>query len=219
MIEEKSFLSEQTKTIIWRVVLDYRKKREIALLKNNLEKEKTLVIIKPDGVKKGLVGEIISRFEKIGLDIIGMKVIKISENMALKHYGYNEEWFEKIGQKVKKFYEEVGFDPGEDFNKLSFREIGKLVQKWNVDYLTEGKVIAMVISGFHAVDIVRKIVGDTYPYKSAPGTIRGDFSYDSPLTANLNQRSVRNLIHASGSVEEAKFEIELWFKKEELVEE
>jgi nucleoside-diphosphate kinase len=184
-----------------------------------LEPEKTLVIIKPDGVKRGLVGEIISRFEKAGLEIVGAKVVKINEDVALKHYGYSDDWFESVGKKVKKFYEEVGFDPGEDFNKLSFYEIGKLVQKWNVDYLTEGKVVALVLKGYHAVEIVRKMVGDTYPYKSPAGTIRGDFSSESPLVANLSKRSVRNIIHASGSQEEAKMEIELWFKKEEIVEE
>ncbi|MGC8776183.1 MAG: nucleoside-diphosphate kinase, partial [Minisyncoccia bacterium] len=116
-------------------------------MRNHPKYEKTLVIIKPDGVQKKIVGEIITRFEKVGLDILALKVLKITEEMALKHYGYNDEWFEKIGQKVKKFYEEVGFDPGEEFNKLSCYEIGKLVQKWNVDYLTEGKVIAMVLGG------------------------------------------------------------------------
>lgn len=183
-----------------------------------LKQEKTLVIIKPDGVQKGLVGEIISRFEKVGLEIVGAKVVRVSEEMALKHYGYSDDWFEKVGGKVKKFYEEVGFDPGEDFNKLSLYEIGKLVQKWNVDYLTEGKVVALVLKGYHAVEIVRKMVGDTYPYRSPAGTIRGDFSYESPLVANLSKRSVRNIIHASGSVEEAKLEIELWFKEGEIVE-
>jgi nucleoside-diphosphate kinase len=119
---------------------------------------------------------------------------------------------------MKKFYEEVGFDPGEEFNNLSFYDIGKLVQKWNVDYLTEGKVFLLVLKGFHAVEVVRKMVGDTYPYVSPAGTIRGDFSSESPLVANLSGRSVRNIIHASGSKEEADLEIELWFKKGEILE-
>jgi nucleoside-diphosphate kinase len=181
-----------------------------------LKEEKTLVLIKPDGVKRGLVGEIIHRFEKVGLKIVALKSVRINEEMALKHYGYNEEWFEKVGKKVKEFYQEVGFDPGEDFNKLTNREIGKLIQKWNVDYLLEGIVVAMVLKSFNAIEAARKIVGATYPLEALPGTIRGDYSAESPLTANLEQRSIRNLIHAAGSKEEADLEIELWFKKEEI---
>ncbi|MGC9046562.1 MAG: nucleoside-diphosphate kinase [Minisyncoccia bacterium] len=184
-----------------------------------LTKEKTLVLIKPDGVQRKIVGEIISRFERVGLEIIGLKMVKVNEELAFKHYGYNEEWFEKVGKKVKEFYEQVGFDPGEEFNKLSLKEIGKLVQKWNVDFLTEGKVIAMVLKGYHAVEIVRKMVGDTYPHRAAPGTIRGDYALESPLVANVSKRSVRNIIHASGSVEEANLEIQLWFKNNEIFSE
>jgi len=180
--------------------------------------EKTLVLIKPDGVQRGLVGEIISRFEKIGLKIIGLKMVKIDETIALKHYGYDEKWFEDVGRKVKNFYQKVGFSPGEEFSKLSNKEIGKLIQKWNVDYLTEGTVVAMAIKGPHAIEIVRKVVGSTYPHEALPGTIRGDYSFESPLVATLDQRAVRNLVHASGSKREAKLEIELWFKKEEIFE-
>ncbi len=184
----------------------------------NMSEEKTLIVLKPDAVKRGLVGEILSRFEKAGLKIMSLKGLIISEEMALKHYGYNEEWFEKVGQKVREFYQKVGFDQGEEFNKLNNKEIGKLIQKWNVDYLTEGMVIAAILKGHKAVEIVRKIVGTTYPSEAFPGTIRGDYSVESPLSANLQQRAVRNLIHASGSIEEAELEIELWFKKEEIYE-
>ena len=86
--------------------------------------EKTLVVIKPDGVKRGLIGEIISRFEKLGLEIIALKMVHIDKKIALKHYGYNEEWFENVGRKVKDFYNKVGFDPGENFSKLSNKKIG-----------------------------------------------------------------------------------------------
>ena len=178
--------------------------------------EKTLIVVKPDGVKRGLVGEILSRFEKAGLKIIGMKGLVIDKNLALKHYGFGPGWFEKVGQKVKDFYKQVGFDAGEDFNKLSHEEIGKLVQKWNVDYLVEGFVAAIVLEGPNAVSVARKLTGSTYPSEAAAGTIRGDFSLESPLEANLQKRSVRNLIHASGSPEEAKTEIQLWFKENEI---
>lgn len=179
--------------------------------------EETVVILKPDAVQRGLIGEIIQRFEKIGLKIIAMKMVKIDKKTAFKHYGYNEEWFEKVGEKLKKFYQETGFDPGEEIARLSNKKLGKLVQKWCADYLTEGPVVAMLIQGAHAIEIVRKIVGETYPCYSPPGTIRGDFSCDSPYFSNLEKRSVRNLIHASGSKEEAKFEKQLWFKKGEII--
>jgi nucleoside-diphosphate kinase len=178
--------------------------------------EQTLVLIKPDGVKRELVGEIISRFEKVGLKIIGIKMVQISKDMAFKHYGYNDEWFETVGERMKEFYKKIGYDAGEDFSKLSHKDIGKLVQKWNVNYLIDGAVVALVLEGPYAIEIVRKIAGSTYPAEALPGTIRGDYSVESPLTSNLQKRSVRNLVHASGTKDEAKLEIELWFKKEEL---
>lgn len=179
--------------------------------------ERTLVVVKPDGVARGLVGEILARLEKVGLRIAGMKAVQIDRTHALKHYGQNDEWFTNVGGRVKEFYKKVGFDPGEAISKLSDHEIGKLVQKWNIDYMTEGLVVAVVFEGPHAVAVVRKLVGATYPTDALPGTIRGDLAIiDSPLMSNMGQRSVRNLVHASGTLEEAKFEIELWFKKEEL---
>ncbi len=181
-----------------------------------LKKEKTLVVIKPDGVARNLVGEVIRRFENVGLELVGLKMLHVDESMAFAHYGQTEEWFEKIGEKIRAFYEQNGFDPGEEFSRLSNRQMGELVQKWNVDYLTEGRVVAMVWKGFDAVKIVRKMVGATYPIDSIPGTIRGDFSTDSPLSSNADGRSVRNIIHASGTPSEAEKEIEMWFKEGEI---
>ena len=169
--------------------------------------EQTLVLIKPDGVKRELVGEIVSRFEKVGLIIIGIKMVQIGKDMAFKHYGYNDEWFETVGERMKEFYKKIGYDAGEDFNKLTHKDIGKLVQKWNVNYLTEGAVVALVLEGPHAIEIVRKIAGSTYPAEALPGTIRGDYGVSSSF----------NLIHGSDSPESAKAELALWFKPEELV--
>lgn len=180
-------------------------------------KERTLVVVKPDGVKRGLVGEIIGRFEKVGLDLIGIKMVEVDEGLAMKHYGANDEWFENIGTKVREFYEKVGYDPGEDFSKLPNKEIGQMVQRWNVNYMTAGKTVAMIWQGTDVVKIVRKMVGSTYPSDALPGTIRGDYSVDSPLNSNTEQRSVYNLVHASGKPEEAEMEIELWFKGDEIV--
>jgi nucleoside-diphosphate kinase len=182
-----------------------------------MHRQYTVVLIKPDGIQKGLIGEIITRFEKIGLNLIACKLVKVDADMAIKHYGGgNEKWFENVGQKLLEFYKENGKDPKEEIGTMEPKEIGKLVQKWNIDYLSEGPVLAMIWQGPHAVEIVRKIVGPTYPQVAPPGTIRGDFSYDSPILANSKLRAVHNLIHASGSAQEAKFERELWFKEDEI---
>lgn len=178
--------------------------------------EKSVVLIKPDGVKRGLVGEIVARFEKAGIKIVAMKMVGVDREFATKHYGFNDEWFENVGKKVKEFYKEKGLDPGEGILEMENKKIGKLVQGWNVDYLTEGPVVAMVLEAPGAVEIVRKMVGSTYPQTAPPGTIRGDFSFDSPLLSNTKRRSVHNLIHASGTPAEAEIEIELWFKKDDI---
>lgn len=179
--------------------------------------EQTLVLVKPDGVKRGLIGEIIARFERIGLSMVGCKMVMVPKEMAAKHYGYDDQWFINVGRKTLEFYEKIGKDPNEEVGTKDPKEIGKLVQSWNIESLTEGPVLAMVWHGPHAVEIVRKVVGPTYPELAPPGTIRGDFGFDSPATSNSEKRSVRNLIHASGTPDEAKLEIELWFKEEEIV--
>jgi nucleoside-diphosphate kinase len=180
--------------------------------------ERTVVLVKPDGVKRGLIGEIISRFEKAGLKLVAMKMVKVDKEFASKHYGYSDEWFENVGKKLKEFYQEQGYDPGEEINKMSNKEIGEMVQSWKVEYLTEGPVVAMILEAPGAVSIVRKMVGSTFPQSAQPGTIRGDYSFDSPFLSNVKRRSVYNLIHASGAPEEAELEIELWFKNDEITQ-
>lgn len=179
--------------------------------------ERTLVLVKPDGVKRALVGEIVSRFEKRGLKIIGMKMIWVDEGMVRKHYPTErKEWVTGIGEKTLKAYADYGTDPKEHLGTMDPYEIGLLVCKWLVDYLTSGPVVAMILEGPHAITAVRKIAGYTYPDTAVPGTIRGDYSIDSPDLANMTKRSGMNLVHASGNKEEAEFEIALWFRKEEI---
>ena len=182
-----------------------------------MHREYSVVLIKPDGIGKRLIGEITTRFEKIGLNLIACKLVMIDKKMATQHYGgSNNKWYEDVGQKLLNFYKEHGKDPKEEIGTMNPKKIGQLVQKWNVDYLTEGPVLAMIWQGPHAIEIIRKIVGPTYPQIAPPGTIRGDFSYDSPLLADTNLRAVNNLVHASASIEEAKFERQLWFKENEI---
>lgn len=179
--------------------------------------ERTLVLVKPDGVKRALVGEIVSRFEKRGLKITGMKMVWVDEGMVRKHYPTTRnEWVNGIGEKTLKAYADYGTDPKEHLGTMDPHEIGLLVCKWLVDYLTSGPVVAIILEGPHAITAVRKIAGYTYPDTAIPGTIRGDYSIDSPDLANMTKRSGMNLVHASGNSEEAEFEIALWFKKEEI---
>lgn len=146
-------------------------------------KERSLIIIKPDGVQRGLVGEVLSRFEKTGLKIVGMKMVQVTPEFSKKHYAAHID---------KEFY--------------------KALEK----FITEGPVVAFVLEGIHAVETVRKIVGPTEPKAAPPGTIRGDYAHHSYEYTDKAGIAIKNLIHASGSVEEAKEEVALWFKDDEL---
>lgn len=182
----------------------------------NLNKQRTLVVIKHDGVARGLIGEIVGRFERVGLKIVGFEMIDPDRNVGQKHYPESEVWKKKVGERTLEEYKERDIDPIQVIGTDDPVKIGELVKEWNVEYLTSGPVVAMVWEGPNAVKVVRKIVGDTVPANAAPGTIRGDFSWDSPEIANEQQRPFYNLIHASGSVEEARYEIGLWFYELEV---
>ncbi len=175
--------------------------------------EKTLTLIKPDGVARGLIGKIITRFEEAGLKIIAMKMLWADEKLAENHYFLDKEWAKNVYEKTKKTRESAG----EPFPFKDAIAYGKMIQSWNKNFLKEGPVIAMVIEGPHAVEIVRKMVGSTEPRQADPGTIRGDFAMiESYALANDKERVLRNLIHASDTIETAKREISLWFQKHEV---
>jgi nucleoside-diphosphate kinase len=179
--------------------------------------ERTLVILKPDALQRGLAGEIISRFEQAGLKLIAAKMVKPNEDIAHKHYPtHRREWVEGMGHKSLDSYKEVGQDPLETFGSDNPHEVGLQLQKWLVDFLTSGPVITLVLQGPDAVKKVRDIAGHTIPVKADKGTIRGDYSDDSALKANAERRSIQNLVHGSGDKEEAEFEINLWFSPDEL---
>lgn len=174
--------------------------------------ERTLVIIKPDGIQRTLIGEIIQRYERIGLKMIGLKMMIPTPELIEKHYTIDPEWRMKTGLKTIKSYAEKGLTPPH----TDPLKITSIILKNLVNYMTKGPVIAMVWQGAHAVQIVRKITGTTEPLMSPVGTIRGDYVLDSYQMSDVDGRSVRNLVHASGSVKEAEDEIAHWFKKEEL---
>ncbi|MDP3964592.1 MAG: nucleoside-diphosphate kinase [bacterium] len=184
-----------------------------------LEKERTVVLIKPDGVQRALVGNILGRFERIGLKIIAMKMVWVDKSMVAKHYPDDRtELLRGIGEKTLTTYEKYGKDVKEELGTMDPLEIGRMVNQWNMEFLSSGPVVAILLEGLHAIDNVRMIAGNTLPTFAEPGTVRGDFSVDSPALANAKKRAVRNLMHASGNSEEAKYEEQLWFKEEEIYE-
>lgn len=184
---------------------------------NPLLKERTVVLVKPDGVQRGLVGRVLTRFEEAGLKIIGLKMVWVDRELAMKHYPESRtELLRGIGEKTLATYEKYGRDPEEELGTKDSLELGKMVNKWNIDFVTEGPVVAILLEGLHAIDNVRLVAGNTLPVFATPGTIRGDFSVDSPALANADQRAVRNIIHASGNTEEATYEAQLWFHEDEI---
>lgn len=179
--------------------------------------ERTLVLLKPDAVSRGLVGEIISRFEKSGLKLVAAKMVTPTEDLANKHYPpQRREFIEGMGNKTLETYKEEGIDPKEDLGTIDPHEIGLKIQEWMVGFITSGPVMAMVLEGTNAIAEVRKMTGHTIPVKAEAGTIRGDYSNDTPTIANKEKRPILNLVHASGDQEEAEFEINLWFTADEL---
>ncbi|MEA3398641.1 MAG: nucleoside-diphosphate kinase [Patescibacteria group bacterium] len=180
-----------------------------------MKNEKTLVIIKPDGVQRSLIGEILRRYERVGLKLVAMKMVMPDEKMATKHYYEvgGDEWIEEVGRKAAATYEKKGMKSP----YKTYKDNGWAVLKSNARYLSSGPVIVMMWQGAGAVELVRKITGATAPLLADVGTIRGDFTLDSYTLADTDQRSVRNLIHASGTTGEAKKEIAIWFKKDEIL--
>ncbi len=168
-------------------------------------------MIKPDGVQKGLIGEIIRRFEQRDLKIVALEMFQPTHDQIDNHYPKEEAWIRRVGQKTLGTYEKYGMDASKDFGTNEDLEIGKQVRSWLVSYMTSAPLVRMVVEGVHAVDMVRKICGATMPYLADMGTIRGDYSADSPAIANIEKRPVMNLIHASETPEEAQHEIKHWF--------
>jgi nucleoside-diphosphate kinase len=181
-----------------------------------LTKEKTFALIKPDGVKRGLIGEIISRIEQRGLKVIALKMIQATEKQIDGHYPKDQAWIHRLGEKSLGTYHKYGIDPAKELGTDDPDEIGKMVRSWILGFMISGPVIKMAIEGVHAIDMVRKLCGNTLPNLADMGTIRGDYSVDSPVLANSGKRAVLNIIHASESPEEAKHELSYWFTSDEI---
>lgn len=170
--------------------------------------EKTLVIIKPDGVQRNLIGEIISRFEKVGFKIVGLQFRVPTKEEVRQHYTLDPSWVQQVGNKLINSKIQEG---EKEWSDRDPREVGADILERLVTYLASGPVALIAVEGVHAAEIVRKIVGGTEPRSSDVGTIRGDYVIDSYALADRDKRAVRNIVHASGSTEEAEAELKHWF--------
>lgn len=177
------------------------------------------MLIKPDGVQKGLIGEIIKRLEQRDLKVVALEMFHASKKEIDTHYPHDEKWIRRLGEKTLSTYQKAGLDIKDvkkDFNTTDLLKVGKVVRGWLVDFMSSSPMVKMVVEGVHAVEMVRKIGGPTMPYLAEMGTIRGDYSADSALSANMERRAVYNLVHASETPEEAKHEINHWFGKKTI---
>ncbi|MGC8675981.1 MAG: nucleoside-diphosphate kinase [Candidatus Micrarchaeia archaeon] len=175
--------------------------------------ERTLVLIKPDGVYRSLVGRIITEFENAGLKIVAMKLVKPTKELAMKHYPADEGWYNALWEKTKKSFEEQG----KQFNETP-QQTGDRVRGYLVDYIAGKPVVAMVVEGNEAIQNVRKLAGATSPSKADPSTIRGKYTTDSYDLADYKGRAVKNIVHASDGKDTAEREIGTWFDESEIVE-
>jgi len=180
--------------------------------------EKTFLMVKPDGVKRGLVGEIIHRLEQRNLKIIALQMVRPTREKFDGFYPKKDEWVRRLGEKTLSTYRKYGYDPVGELGTDKPEEIGPMVRGWVLDFMVSGPVVKMIVQGVHAIDMVRKVIGDTMPSKAEMGTIRGDFSVDSAASANRDKRAVHNLVHASENTEEAIHEISYWFVPLEIHE-
>lgn len=178
-------------------------------------REQTFVMIKPDGVQRNLIGEVIGRLEKTGLKLVALKMIVPDEERLSTHYSKSDEWYQEKGQKRV----DNMIAHGETPEKPAI-EYGRDIVRSLLEYMSCGPAILMVWEGNQAMKIVKKLVGGTEPVSSEVGTIRTDYALDSYEMANLDSRAVRNLMHCTDpedGKEEAAREIGIWFTPEEII--
>jgi nucleoside-diphosphate kinase len=182
-----------------------------------IREQRTFAMIKPDGVARGLIGEIVLRIEKAGLKVVAMKMVYPTKEQIIAHYPMSDQaWVDRLGDKGLSTFDELGLDAEEHLGSKDRSVVGRSVADSLIGYMTSGPVLAMVVEGLSAIDMVRKLAGHTLPAKAAVGTIRGDFSVDTPAIANVQGRALHNLFHASENPGEAANEIKLWFGPEEI---
>lgn len=178
----------------------------------DITSERSLVIIKPDGVVRQIVGDIISRFERKGLKIVAMKMVHPTKKQVDQHYILTEEWIASNGQRTYDSYVSKGVKPPAEPRELALETRRKLME-----YMGAGPVVAMILEGAHVIEIVRKIRGATSPLSADVGSVGFDYSLESYELADAGNWAVRNTLHGSDSRESAEREIPLWFGSDEII--
>ncbi len=177
------------------------------------KKERTLVLLKPDAIQRSLIGEITSRFERVGLKLVGMKLVVPTEDQCWKHYNKDDAWFLKKGTKIVENKKSLNLPI-----EKSDLEYGRDIIGAVVKYMTAGPIVAMVWEGNQSVAVIKKLVGGTEPTTSYVGTIRGDYTIDSYYMCDVDgSRGMRNLIHCTDNPTEYAHESTIWFNENELI--
>ena len=177
---------------------------------DEIQRQQTLVILKPDAIQRTLIGEIIGRFERVGLKMAALKMVVADADTVEQHYLADPQWREQVGKKILE-------NKGDDGGGKTAEELGDAVLQQLKRFMTAGPIVVLILEGAGAVPLVRKLVGGTEPLSSDVGTIRGDLVLDSYLLADGSGRAIRNAVHASGTPEEAEREIEIWFTPDEIL--
>ncbi|PIP21333.1 MAG: nucleoside-diphosphate kinase [Candidatus Nealsonbacteria bacterium CG23_combo_of_CG06-09_8_20_14_all_40_13] len=175
--------------------------------------EKTLIAIKPESIQRQLIGEFINKFEKRGLKLVGCKLVSPNRQQVETHYPDDEAWYVSSGTKTFENYKSRGIDP-----KMGPVDLAKRTRARLIEHLVDRPLLLMVWEGPHAVALGRKTAGATNPLAADIGSIRGDYSAESYELADDIERAIHTLVHASGSVDEAKGEIAIWFKQDEILD-
>ncbi len=173
--------------------------------------EKTVILAKHDCLQRGLVGELIRRFEQRGFRLAAMKMVLPTEELLGQHYADDKEWKISVGKKTIEVMAQKGIKMTE-----TEEQIGDRIRAWNMAGLRGGPIVAMLFEGFHAIEVGRKIVGATEPRAAVPGSFRGDYSTESYEVGDTHQRVIRNMVHASGNKKEADREVKIWFNPEDV---
>jgi len=178
-----------------------------------MNKERTLIAIKPESIQRHLIGEFITKFERRGLKLVACKLVAAAKAQVEKHYPDDEAWYVASGTKTYENYKAKGIDPG-----MGPVDLAKRTRQRLIDYLTRRPLLLMVWAGPHAIALGRKTAGATNPLIADIGSIRGDYSTESYELADDIERAIHTLVHASASPEEAEEEIKIWFKKDEILD-
>jgi nucleoside-diphosphate kinase len=178
-----------------------------------IRRERTLVLIKPDAVTRHIIGELISRFERKSLKLVAMKLVWPTQELTEKHYDGSEQWIADTGQRTYDGYVKKGLKPPAEPRDLALRVRGMLMES-----LTVGPVVALVLEGAHVVEVVRKMRGATSPQFADVGTIGFDYSVSSYSLSDAGDTPVKNIIHASDSPQTAEREIAIWFEPDEIID-